>query len=143
MAQNPQSAYRSWLGVSKDTVNANLSATYPAGTTTFTLTNVVGTPTNAQAVVIVDGPNTETLAVSSWTAGTSTLVTTSVSQFAHSANIYMFFQTAGAVGPTAYIPVTKLDFSDMYDNKLLDKSYRGSQATAFGAQQGIDRKSVV
>ena len=136
MAQNPQSAYRSWLGVSKDTINGNLAASYPAGTTTFVLTNNTGTPLNTHAIVFIDGPNTETLAVSSWTAGTSTIVTTSVSQFAHSANVYVFFQTAGSVGPTAYLPITKLDFSDQYD-QLYDKSYRGSQATSYGAQQGM------
>ena len=134
MAQNPQSAYRSWLGVSKDTINANFAATYPAGATTFALTNVVGVPLNTHAVVIMDGANTETLDVTSWTAGTSTLVATAA-QFAHSANVYMFFQVAGAVGPTAYVPITKLDFSDQYD-QLYDKSFRGSQAVSYGAQQG-------
>ena len=79
MAQNPQSAYRSWLGVSKNTTYGNLNASYPSGTSTFVLSNVTGTPANTQAIVFVDGNNTETLAVSSWTSGTSTIVTTSTS----------------------------------------------------------------
>lgn len=136
MATNPQSAYRSWLGVSKNTTYGSLGATYPTSTTTFVLTNVTGTPANTQAVVFVDGNNTETLAVSSWTSGTSTLVTTSSSQFAHNANTQVFFQTLGAVGPTAFMPVTKLDFSDKYD-QLYAKPYIGSQVTATGAQQGM------
>ena len=136
MAQNPQSAYRSWLGVSKDTTNGSLTSYYPSGSNTFILTNVNGTPTNAMAVVFVDGNNTETLAVSSWTSGTSTLVTTTTSSFAHSANTYVFLQTAGAVGPTAFIPVTALDFHDDYV-QLYDTGYRGSQATSYGAQQGM------
>ena len=136
MATNPQSAYRSWLGVSKDPINANLGATYPAATTTFVLTSVTGSPASVHAVVFIDGNNTETLAVSSWTAGTSTLVTTTGSTFAHNANTSVFFQTLGQVGPTAFLPVTKLDFSDKYD-QLYAKPYIGSQVTATGAQQGM------
>lgn len=133
----PQSAARSFIGVYKDTVNATLSTNYAASTSSFVLQNIVGIPTSSMTVTIVDGYLTEQLAITSWTSGTSTLVTTTASANAHSANVYCFFQTTSGIGPTALMRATKIEFDDNYDNKLYDTGFRGSQAAQFGAQQGM------
>jgi hypothetical protein len=132
----PQSAYRLFTGVYKDTINANLSTNYASGVTSIVLQNVVGTPATAQTMTIVDGPLTEQVAVSAWNSGTST-ATVAATANAHSANVYVFFQLTSGIGPSALLRMTKVEATDNYDNKLYDTGYRGSQAMQFGAQQGM------
>jgi hypothetical protein len=132
----PQSAYRLFTGVYKDTINANLSTNYNSGVTSIVLQNVVGTPATAQTMTIVDGPNTEQVAISAYNSGTKT-VTCAATANAHSANIYCFFQLTSGIGPTALLRCTKVEYDDNYDNKLYDTGFRGSQAMEFGAQQGM------
>ena len=136
-----QPTYRSFVGVAVDRINGNLSATYAVGTSSFVLQNVVGTPTASMSMIIVDGPLTETLAVTSWTGGTNTVATTGSSANAHSANAYVYFQLTASIGPTAYIPVTKIDFSDDYV-QLYDKGFRGSNVDTYAAAQGLRTGNV-
>src|SRR6185437_9482188 len=100
------SSYRSFTGVFKDTINANLSTNYPSGSTAIVLQNVVGTPANLQTMTIVDGPLTEQVAVSNYVSGTKT-VTVGATANAHSANVYVFFQVTAGIGPTALLRETK------------------------------------
>jgi hypothetical protein len=130
----PQSNYRVWMGVYKDTVNGNLSANYPSGSTSIALQNVVGAPTSSMTMTIVDGPLTEQVTVSAYSSGT---VTCAATANAHSANAYVYFQLTTGIGPTALLRMTKIGVSDNYDNKLYDTGYEGSQAMVFGAQQGM------
>ena len=135
-----QSAFRSWIGVAKDTQNANLSAAVAAGATSLTLKNITAASSTVGAtysVVIVDGVLTETVIPSGTISGVtdgSTLAIAATAN-AHSANAYVYFQLTASVGPTAYMPVTSMDFSDDYV-QLYDKGMRGSQADIYGAQQG-------
>ncbi len=140
MATAPQSAYRSFVGVAKDTVNANLSATIASGATSLPVTNTVGTTGtlttsgSTYSAVIVDGPLTETVACTGNLAAGAVPVAATAN--AHSANVYVYFQLTASIGPTAFLRVTKIDFSDAYA-QLYDKGYRGSQAFEYGAQQGM------
>lgn len=140
MATAPQSAYRSFVGVAKDTINANLSASINSGAVSLPLTNTVGTTgtiTTAGATysaIIVDGPLTETVALTGNLTGGA--VACAATANAHTANVYVYFQLTASIGPTAYLRVTKIDFSDDY-KQLYDKGYRGSQAFEYGAQQGM------
>ncbi len=140
MATLPQASFRSWIGVAKDTVNANLSAAVVAGATSLPLTNTSGTTgtlTTAGATysaVIVDGPNTETVALTgNLSAGA---VPCAATANAHSANAYVYFQLTASIGPTAFLPATKIEMVGDYA-QLYDKHYEGSQANVFGAQQGM------
>ena len=72
---SPQASFRRWIGVCKDSVNANLSAATSVGATTLNLTNMVGSPTSSYSAIIVDGVNTETVAVSAVTQSTGSLST--------------------------------------------------------------------
>lgn len=133
---SPQSSFRSFIGVYKDTINGNLNTNYASGVTSIVLQNVVGTPASGQTMCIVDGPLTEQVTISAYNSGTKT-VTCSATTNAHSANVYAFFQTTSGIDPTSLLRVTKIDVSDAYDNKLYDTGFRGSQAAQYGAQQGM------
>ena len=141
---SPQSAYRSFVGVAKDTANANLQVAHIVGVSTLTLRTIVNGGTTSLTVagatfsaVIVDGVLTETVACSGNLTGTidgSTIACAALAN-AHTPNAYVYFQLTASVGPTAFLSVTKLDFHDDYV-QLYDKGYRGSQADIYGAQQG-------
>ena len=215
-----QASFRSWVGIATDRINGTMTSATLAAATTLPLSNVTGTPATTHTAFIVDGANSESVAVSavsvntatvtgftytgsagnyvgnitvsSWTGGTpavgslltistaiggitiagvnqsfyvtassSTTATITIPSssvtgtftsggvasqitgctvgamtYAHPANTYVLFQTTTSTGPTAYIPVTKLDFSDDY-NQLYDKGFRGSNVDIYGAQQGI------
>ena len=130
----PQSNFRSFIGVYKDTINGYISANYASGVTSIVIQNVVGTPATGKTMTIVDGPLTEQVTVSGYSAGT---VTCAATANAHQANVYVFFQTTSGIAPASLLRVTKIDFSDNYDNKLYDMGHRGSQAQIYGAQQGM------
>ena len=135
-----QSAFRSWIGVAKDTQNANLSAGTAVAATTLTLKNITSAASTVGATysaIIVDGVFTETSVCTAGITGTTDGSTVAVTAlvYAHSANAYVYFQLTSAIGPTAYVPVTSMDFSDDYV-QLYDKGLRGSQADIYGAQQG-------
>ena len=132
----PQSAFRSFTGVSKDTINGNLAANQAIGSTSIVLQNVVGSPANLMTMTIFDGANSEQVAVSAYNSGTKT-VTVGATTIAHSANTYVSFVLTANIAPTALLRVTKLEYKDVYDNKLYDTGYRGSQAAQYGAQQGM------
>ena len=142
----PQSAHRLFVGLDKDTINANLSSAVNAGASgTLTLKNIVGatgtltTGGATYSVVIVDGVNTETLVCSGNASGVadgSTIAFTGTTTYAHAANVYVYFKvTASFYSNVIWTALTKFDPKETYV-QLYDKGYRGSQATIFGAQQG-------
>jgi len=135
-----QSAFRSWIGVAKDTQNGNLSASVAASGTSLTLKNLTAASSTVGATysaIIVDGVLTETVACTGAISGVTDGSTVAVAAlgFAHSPNAYVYFQLTASIGPTAFVPVTSMDFSDDYV-QLYDKNMRGSQADIYGAQQG-------
>ena len=140
----PQPVYRSFVGVAKDTTNANLQVNHIAGATTLTLRSIVQAGTlltvsgATVSAVIVDGPLTETVACSGNATGTTdgSTIACAATTNAHSANVYVYFQLTASIGPTAYIPVTKIDFSDDYA-QLYDQGFRGSNVKNYGAVQGV------
>ena len=146
----PQASFRTWLGVAKDTINANLQIAHTGGATTLTLRSITstatGTLTSAGAtysVVIVDGVNTETKVLTgNLTAVTdgSTVAVTALTN-AHSANAYAYFQVTASIGPTAYIPMSKLDWADDID-QLKDMNLRGSNTDVYGVAQGMRRATL-
>ena len=139
-----QPVYRSFVGIAKDTINANLASSVIATGTTLTLNNIVGasgtivSAGSTYTAVIVDGVLTESTVCTGNATGTtngSTIAVTALAN-AHSANAYVYFQVTASIGPTAYIPVTKIDFSDDYV-QLYDKGFRGSNVDIYGASQGL------
>ena len=140
-----QPVYRSFVGIAKDTINANLTSAIIVGATALPIQNTVGTSgtlTSAGATysaVIVDGVNTETVACSgNLSAGSIACAATAN---AHPANVYVYFQLTASIGPTAFIPLTKLDFSDDYAQEY-DQGIRGSNVKNFGAIQGIRQSNI-
>jgi len=141
-----QSAFRSWIGVAKDTQNGNLSASVAAAGTSLTLKNLTAASSTVGATysaVIVDGVLTETVACTGAISGVADGSTVAVVglAYAHSPNAYVYFQLTASIGPTAFVPVTSMDFSDDYV-QLYDKGMRGSQADIYGAQQGTRIGSI-
>lgn len=134
-----QASFRSWIGVAKDTINANLTSAVATAATSLPITNTVGTTplTSAGATysaIIVDGVNTETTVLTgNLTAGA--IACTALAN-AHGQNVYVYFQLTASIGPTAYIPVTKIDWQDDYA-QIYDKNLRGSNTDVFGAVQGM------
>ena len=130
--------YRQYLGVAPDTTNGTLSASAASGTTSLSISNAVGAPSfgSTPSVTIIDGPLTETVTWSSGTisSGTGTITVGTLAN-SHSANAYVVFQ-ASLGGATAWIPVTKMDYSDAYV-QLLDQGFRGSNVKNYGSQQGM------
>ena len=140
-----QPVYRAFVGVAKDTINANLTSAIIVGATSLPIQNTVGTTGtlttsgSTYSAVIVDGVNTETVAC---TGNFSTgAIACGATTYAHSANVYVYFQLTASIGPTAYIPVTKLDFMDDYA-QLYDQGFRGSNVKNYGAVQGIRKSSI-
>ena len=141
---SPQSSFRSFVGVAKDSTNANLQIAHAAGATTLTLRTIVNGGATSIVVagatfsaVIVDGVLGETVACTGNATGItdgSTIACGALTN-AHSANAYVYFQVTASIGPSAYLSVTKIDQADAYV-QLYDKGYRGSQADIYGAQQG-------
>lgn len=138
-----QATFRSFVGLAKDTTNANLQIAHAGGATTLTMANIVqaGTLLTASGATvtafIVDGPLTESVACSGNATGTTDGSTIACAATAnpHSANAYVYFQVTASKGPTAYLKVTKLDFMDDYA-QLYDASYTGSNVKDVGAVQG-------
>lgn len=138
-----QAAFRSYVGLAKDTVNANVYSAVAVGATSLALKNITGatgTLTTAGATysaVIVDGVLTETVACSGNVTGTTdgSTIAVGATTYAHSINAYVYFQLTGSIGATAWLPVTKIDQADDYV-QLYDKAYKGAQVDVWGAQQG-------
>lgn len=127
----PNPSYRSFIGVAKDSVNTTLSAAVAVGATSIP---IVGTGVAASSTIFfVDGPNSESRAVTAG-GGTSTL-TVAATTFAHAANTYIYAQLTASIGPVDYIPVTSLEFHDVYQ-QLDDKGYRGSAVEQYNRIQG-------
>ena len=145
-----QPTFRSWVGVAKDTLNGYSTTAVIATGTTLTLRNlpsaVTGTLTTSGAsytAVIVDGVNTEsTVCTGNLTGATdgSTIAVTALAN-AHPANVYVYFQLTASIGPTAYIPITDLDFADDYA-QLADENLRGSNVKTFDVIQGMRKGAI-
>lgn len=130
----PLHAYKTFLGLAADRVNATLTSAVAASATSLPIQNINGTPGATYSAIILDGPLTEIVACSS--AVTSGAITVAALANAHAANVYVVFQLTASTGPTAYVPLEKFDPSDNYA-QLLDQSYRGSSVKTVGAVQGI------
>lgn len=127
----PLPTYRSFIGISKDTVTTTTSAAVAAGATTVP---IVGTGVAAGSTIYIwDGPNSESRAVTAG-GGTSSLTVAALT-YAHPANVYVTAQTTGSTGPTDYVPVTSIDVEDIYSD-LEDKGYRGSAVETYDIVQG-------
>jgi hypothetical protein len=130
--------------VAKDTTNAWLQIAHAAGATTLTMRTITQagtllTTTGATVTAfIVDGANTESVVCSGNATGTTdgSTIACGATANAHGANAYVYFQVTASKGPTAYIPITKLEWSDDYV-QLYDKGLRGSNTDVFGAVQGM------
>jgi hypothetical protein len=136
----PIHAYKSYVGLAADRVNAMLTSAITTAAVSLPLQNTVGTTgtlttTGATySAIIVDGVNTETVACSgNLTAGA---IACGATANAHPANVYVYFQLTASIGPTAYIPLEKFDPVDTYA-QLLDESYRGSAVKTVGAVAGM------
>lgn len=127
----PLAAFKSFVGVAKDSIFTTLSAAVAAGATTVP---VVGTSIPASSTIfIVDGALSENRAVTAG-GGTSSLTVAALTN-AHPANTYVFAQLTASVGPTDYIPITSLEFDDAFA-QLDDKGYRGSNVDTYNRMQG-------
>lgn len=128
----PQPSWRSWVGLSKDVTPTFLTAAVASGATSIP---VSGTNVPASATItIVDGPLTESRAVSAG-GGTSTLTVTALTN-AHSAGAYVTWQLTASVGATDYIPLTSFSWQDN-QAQLKDQGLRGSAAMEFGNVAGV------
>ena len=131
-----QSSRRSWIGIQPTAADAILSVGYAAGVTSIVLAasqTWTTAPATGQVMVIVDGYNTEQVAVTTYASGT---VTCPATANAHGNGTYVYFQAAATPAPTAYVPVTKIDAQDNIA-MLQDKAFRGSQISVAGVQQGM------
>lgn len=138
-----QASFRAFVGIAKDANNASTQINIAASATSLTLRSIVqvGTALTASgatySAIIFDGTLTETVACSgNLTATTdgSTIACAALAN-AHTANAYVVFQLTASIGPTAYIPVTDLDFADII-TQLEDNSYEGSNTNPFAIVQG-------
>lgn len=127
----PNPTYRTTVGVAKDSVNTTLAAAAAASATTISVASATGITTSS-TVIIFDGPLTETRAVS---GVSGTTLTVAALTYAHPANTYVVAQLTASVGPTDYIPVESVDWSDEI-NQITDKGWRGSNVEEYGSTDG-------
>lgn len=126
----PLPTYRSFIGLSKDSVSTTTSAAVAVGATSLP---IVGTGVAAGSTVYIwDGGSSEVRAVTAG-GGTSTLTVAALT-YAHPANT-LITAAPTAAGPTDYVPVTSIDVEDIYDD-LEDKGFRGSAVETYGMVQG-------
>ncbi|HEV8065121.1 MAG TPA: hypothetical protein VGP46_09825 [Acidimicrobiales bacterium] len=129
------SSYRNYVGVAKVTTDGLVanSGGIAALATSVTVTVLDGTPLATMSVTFLDGPNTETVALSAYSAGVATIAATT---YAHPQGCYMLFQPTASLGPTNYMPVRTFKVPDKYD-QLYDLSHQGSLVAEMGVVQGI------
>ena len=143
----PLSRFTTYAAYALDLNNGQLSANIGQGATTLPLTNVNGytalsTAGASYSAIIIDGPLTETVVLStplSGGAGTATC-TCAATANAHNEWVYVVFQLTASVGPTAYIPLETYKPSDTYD-QLYDMAAVGSLVDNRGAVQGVRTSS--
>jgi len=128
--------FTTYMGIAVDANNGQLSTEYNAGTTSIVLTNINGTIGTSGFLVILDGPLTETVAVSGFTGST---VTVGATVNSHVGLTYAVFQTTA--GPSNYLPLEKFTPEDVID-QLSDTAYVGSAITSRGYVQGVRTSSV-
>lgn len=144
-----QATFRSFMGVAKDTSNAWLQVAHIATATTLTLRTITqaGTLLTASGATvtafIMDGVLSESVACSGNLTATTDGATIACAALAnaHTANAYVYFQVTASVGPTAYVPITKLDWGDDID-QLYSKSLIGSNVTPFAGVQGMRKAAL-
>lgn len=135
----PFPTFRTFVGVAKDSINAQLSAKIAAAVTSLPIQNTIGTTgtlTTSGATytaIIFDGANTETVACSGNLAAGA--IPCAATANAHSANCYVAFQLTASVGPTNYIPIETFTPNDEV-TQLIDKSLRGYAGETYGIQPG-------
>ena len=144
-----QAAFRTFVGVAKDTSNAWLQIAHNSGATTLTLRTITPAGTlltvsgATVSAVIVDGPLTETVACSGNLSATTDGSTIACGALAntHTANCYVYFQVTASIGPTAYLPITKPAAFDDY-KQIYSQSYIGSNVKNFAVNQGMRMGSL-
>lgn len=141
-----QPTYRSWVGVAKGGIEANLTSNLTASATALLITNTVGTTGTlttsgaSYSAIIIDGVNTEVVACSGNLSAGS--IACGATTNAHLANIYVIFQLTASIGPTAYVPVVDIDFGDDIA-QLPDENIRGSNVKTFDIIQGLRKSAIV
>lgn len=144
-----QAQFRSWLGVAKDTTNAWLQIAVTATGTSLTLRTITQASTlltGSGATVtafIMDGALSESVACTGNATGTTDGSTIACAALAnnHTANCYVYFQVTASKGPTAYIPMKKIDWMDDIV-QLKDQNLRGSNTDVFGVAQGMRKGTL-
>jgi hypothetical protein len=129
----PNATMRTFVGVAKDATNTTLAAAAVVGATAVTVASATGI-TNASTIVIVDGPNSETRAV---TAVAGNVLTVAALTYAHPANTYVYAQPTASLGPTDFIAITGTPTFEDVVTKLTDKGYRGSNVEAYASVDGV------
>lgn len=126
------SAYRNWVGaavVRNDTVLATAAA---AAATSLVVQSATGI-TTADTVVLLDGANTETKAV---TAVVGNTLTVSALANAHPRGCYVFALPTSGFGPSAYLALKTFKVPDKI-TQLYDESRVGSLVVQRGVVQGL------
>ncbi len=135
----PFPTFRTFVGVAKDSINAQLSAATDVGATSLPLQNTVGTTGTlttsgaTYSAIIFDGANTEVVACSGNLTGGAIACAATANK--HSVNCYVAFQLTASIGPTDFIPIESFQPNDVI-TQLIDKSLRGYSAETYGVQPG-------
>jgi hypothetical protein len=133
----PLASYRSFMGIAKDTLDTYLSAGVAAGATSVPVNGTV-IPA-ASTIFFLDGANSESRAVTAG-GGTSTLTVAALTN-AHSVNTPIYAQLTASLGPTSYIPLTALDYTDTYA-MIDDTGIRGSNTDVYGSTQAAGHADI-
>lgn len=138
------SRFTTYVGLALDLVNAQLGAAAVQGATSLTLTNindyasVLSTSGASYSAIFIDGPLTETKALtgnaSGETSGSTVAVTATTN--AHAQWTYVVFQLTSSIGPTTYLPLETYKPSDVYE-QLYDQAVVGSLVDNRGAVAGM------
>lgn len=144
-----QASFKAFVGMAKDANNGSLQIAHAAAATALTLRSInqAGTALTASGATytafIIDGALTEPVACSGNLTATTDGATIACAALAnaHTANAYVYFQLTASPGPTAYIPVTDLDFADVI-GQLEDTSYEGSNTNPFAIVQAMQQSDI-
>ena len=133
------SRFTTYVGYALDKVNAQLSSSVIATATSLPITNGNGTTPLATSgasysAIIIDGPLTETVALTGNLSGGA--VPCAATANAHSEFVYIVFQLTSSVGPSTYFPLETFKPSDAYD-QLYDMAVVGSLVDNRGAVAGV------
>lgn len=129
------SRFTTYAAYALDLNNGQITSGINASAVSIPLTNINGTIGTTGTLIIVDGPNTEAVTVTNFSAGAATVSPTA---YAHNEWVYCVFQATA--GPTAFLPLETFKPSDEYD-QLYDMAVVGSLVDNRGAVQGVRTSS--